>query len=404
MTFNYDEVKAAVKALGNVTDNDAFLEGFLSAFKFPQATYSRLKARAKGGVNEVLRVQGNRGLYFLASTAASLNSEFNILKKNNDLNKIKEAYIIIVNQTDILAFERDSGDTLETSKKDLHRYIEFFFSLLGIRRDTDSAEMQSVDKKAAEKFAELYDELRLKNHNLHDDIAELLCRLIFCCFADNIGVLTNEGLRSMVSIYTDSSGDNTSSFFCNLFDAVKSEARDGLPGYFQNIKYVDSRLFENSLPLLDFSRKARQLVLDLMGLDWSDISPDVLGMFVQSVVRDKAKSINNNNYTSTANIQKVINPLFMDGLYQEFERVKANSVECEALLKRVESIAVFDPSSATGNFLLVAYKELNRLAAKIKDAINGFSTVISRCDVTLSIPWQNFMASTTMVFPALSLD
>ncbi|MEG1564762.1 MAG: hypothetical protein RR365_13710, partial [Bacteroides sp.] len=132
MRVDYDKVQAAVKALGNVTDNDAFLAGFLSAFNFPSATYGRLVASTKKGVNQGLRIQGNGGVYFLASPAASLNSEFNIIKKNSNLSKIKEAFIVIVNETDVLAYERETGEMLESSKRDLHRYIEFFFSLLGI--------------------------------------------------------------------------------------------------------------------------------------------------------------------------------------------------------------------------------------------------------------------------------
>jgi hypothetical protein len=368
MRIDYDKVQAAVKALGNIIDNDAFLEGFLSAFNFPSATYSRLRASTQKGVNQGFRIQGNGGLYFLASTAASLNSELNILKKNSDLSKIKEAFIVVVNETDVLAYERDSGEVLETRKRDLHRHIEFFFSLLGIKPEAASEEMKSPDKKAAEKFAELYGELRMKNHNNSDDIAELLCRILFCCFADSIGVLANAGLRQLVANYTETSGTDTSAFFCNLFEAMKRESRDGLPGYFSNVRYIDARLFGYSLPLLDFSKKARSLVLDLMGLDWSDISPDVLGAFIQSIIREEAGN-SSGNYTSTANIQKVIGPLFMNGLYTNFERVKASREGCEALLRRVKSISVFDPSSGAGNFLLVAFKELNKLASKIDAAI-----------------------------------
>lgn len=404
MRIDYDKVQSAVRALGTVTDNDAFLEGFLSAFNFPQATYNRLMAGMKGGVNQGLRIQGNGGIFFLASTAASLNSEFNILKKNNDLSKIKEAYIVIVNESDILAYERTSEDVLETSKRDLHRYIEFFFSLLGIKPDAASDEMKSPDRKAAEKFAELYNELKLQNHNCGNDIAELLCRLLFCCFADSIGVLTNGGLRSLVANYTEASGSDTSAFFCNLFAATKTILRDGFPGYFSNVQYVDSRLFDEPLSLLDFSRKARSLVLDLMGLDWSDISPDILGSLVQSIIREEAGN-SNGNYTSTANIQKVIGPLFMDSLYNDFERVKANRDGCGALLRRIKTISVFDPSSGAGNFLLVAYKELNKLAGRISDEIDRLevsatlgcaSSALQVAEETalyggdLFIPWSNF--------------
>lgn len=403
MTIDYDKVQNAVKDLGSVTDNDAFLQGFLSAFNFPSATYTRLMARPKRATNEGVHIQGNGGVYFLAATAENLNSEFNILKRN-DLSKIKEDFIVIVNETDLLGYEQDSGDVLETSKADLYRYIEFFFPLLGIKPDSASEEMKSADRKAAEKFAELYHELNMKNCNRSADIAELLCRLLFCCFADSIGVLTSEGLRLLVSTYTAPSGSDTNSFFSNLFEAIKTKERSRLPGYFANVQYVDSRLFGDTLPLLDFSRKARSLVLDLMALDWSDISPDILGALIQSIVRDETGS-SCGNYTSTANIQKVIGPLFMDELYRSFDRTKASREGCEALLRRVRSISIFDPSSGAGNFLLVAFKELNKLAGRISAAIekhkatSTFSVATSSLGVAerptpygsgIFISWSNF--------------
>ena len=403
MTIDYDKVQNAVKDLGSVTDNDAFLQGFLSAFNFPSATYTRLMARPKRATNEGVHIQGNGGVYFLAATAENLNSEFNILKRN-DLSKIKEDFIVIVNETDLLGYEQDSGDVLETSKADLYRYIEFFFPLLGIKPDSASEEMKSADRKAAEKFAELYHELNMKNCNRSADIAELLCRLLFCCFADSIGVLTSEGLRLLVSTYTAPSGSDTNSFFSNLFEAIKTIERSRLPGYFANVQYVDSRLFGDTLPLLDFSRKARSLVLDLMALDWSDISPDILGALIQSIVRDETGS-SCGNYTSTANIQKVIGPLFMDELYRSFDRTKASREGCEALLRRVRSISIFDPSSGAGNFLLIAFKELNKLAGRISAAIekheatSTFSVATSSLGVAerptpygsgTFISWSNF--------------
>jgi hypothetical protein len=402
MRIDYDKVQAAVKAIGEVTDNDAFLEGFLSAFNFPSATYSRLIAGSKRTINEGVRIQGNGGLYFLASPTSSLHSEFDRFKKNRDLSKIKEAFIVLANENDILAFERVSGDVLETSKKDLHRYIEFFFSLLGIKPDSASDEMKSPDKKAAEKFAELYNELTLRNHNHNNDIAELLCRLLFCCFAESIGVLTSGGLRPLLLNYTEASGGDTNSFLCNLFEAMKSKSRDDLPGYFSKVEYVDSRLFGDCLPLLDFSKKARSLILDLMSLDWLDISPDILGSFVQSIIRDESGN-SSGNYTSTANVQKVIGPLFMDSLYRTFDRVKQNREGCKALLQRIKAISVFDPSSGAGNFLLVAYKQLNKLAHMINDAIERIEietvasypvmmvaeTPVPYDDGTL-ITWRNF--------------
>ena len=389
MTINYDKIQAAVKALGDVADNDLFLEGFLSAFNFPKATYNRLKVGMKSGTNSGIRIPGNGGLYFLPSAAASLNSEFNILKKNNDLSKIREAFIVIVNDTEIVAFERVTGDILETNKKDLYRYIEFFFSLLGIKPEVAPDEMKSADKKAAERFAGLYTELTLRNPLNTDIVSEFLCRLLFCCFADSIGVLSKSALRTVVTNYTDVSGSDLGTFFGNLFEALSSKSRNNLPGYFSCVKFTDARLFSDSLPPLVFSRKARDIVLNLMGLNWSDISPDILGSLIQSIVCEEAGFLTK-NYTTTANIQKVIGPLFMDELYSSFEQLKLNHEGCKTLLKRVCAISVLDPSSGAGNFLLVAYKELNKLAHKIKNeiCIHDQSAVVNHSEQCVT--WKNF--------------
>lgn len=399
MTIDYDKVQNAVKSLGSVTDNDAFLEGFLSAFGFPSATYIRLMARTKSFVNEGLHIQGNGGIFYLSTTAANLNSELNILKKN-DLSKIKEAFIIIVNETELLGYERDTCDILETSKSDLYRYIEFFFSLLGIKPDSTSEEMKTADKKAAEKVASLYNELNIKNPNRSADIAELLCRLLFCCFTDSLGLLTNGGLRSLLSSYSAVSGSDTDEFMRNLFIALKSKTRTTLPGYFSNVEYLDSRLFPIDLIALNYSKTARGLILDLFSLNWSDISPDILGALIQSIVREDAGS-SCGNYTSTANIQKVIGPLFLNELYRSFEKVKENREDCEALLQRIKAISVLDPSSGAGNFLLVSYRELNKLIRKIRAAIGVQSEGTQETGSTLLeqtaqdgsddiMPWENF--------------
>lgn len=402
MRIEYDKIQNAVKFLGSVRDNGAFLKGFLSAFGFPNSTYSRLKGIETNGVNKGINIQGNGGIFFLVSSSPNLNSEFNILKKNN-LNKIKEAFIILINDTDFLAYERCSRDVLETTKVDLYRHIEFFFSLLGVKVKATSYEMKSVDKKASEKFAELYRELIVHNKGRDEDITEFLWRLLFCCFADSIGVLANNGLRSIFLNYTNDSASDLNSFFVNLFKALKEESRSGLPGYFSSVQYVDSRLFEKTFPQLNFSTKTRNIILDLLGLDWSDITPDILGALIQSITRDEVS--NSCNYTSSSNIRKIIGPLFMDDLYRSFERVKNDRDGCEMLLNRIKAISVFDPSSGTGNFLLVAYKELNKLANKISDVIEGqtISTTSNLSVLSLqkagmfdqhhakdSVSWSNF--------------
>jgi hypothetical protein len=388
MTINYDKIQKDVKALGSQTNNASFLEGFLSAFNFPKATFARLSPSSQNGINQGTFVQ--RKIYFLPTTANNLYSEFNILKKN-DLAKVNTDFIIVVNETDLIAYEKASGEMLETSKSDLYRHVEFFFSLVGIKPNTVEDEVKSADMKAAEKFAKLYNELLINNFGRNNDIGELICRLLLCCFADSIGVLTNGSLRSMVINYTDTSVSNLDKFINNLFKAMKSEKRDQLPGYFANVKFINHCLFVTDIDSLAYSRTARDFIIDLFGLDWSEISPETLGGLIQSIIRSDDRN-SNSNYTATANIQKVICPLFLDELYRNFEKVKGSREGCEVLLKRVLGISVFDPSCGAGNFLLVAYKELNKLANRINETIKNLADASESKHQVLSplIPVTNF--------------
>jgi len=372
MTINYDKIKSDVRALGNQSNNNSFLEGFLSAFNFPKATFARLSIGSQHGINQGIFVQ--RKIYFLSTTANNLYSEFNILKKN-DLAKVNADFIIIANETNLIAYEKASEEMLETSKNNLYHHIEFFFSLMGIKQNAVEYVVKSADMKAAEKFAQLYNELLINNVGRNNDIDELICRLLLCCFADSIGVLTSGGLQSIMVNYTEVSGSNLDEFFNNLFAAIKIERRDQLPGYFTNVKFIDRRLFNSDITDLVYSRIARCFIVDLFGFDWSDISPEILGGLIQSIIRFNDKN-SNDNYTSTANIYKVIGPLFMDELYRDFEKIKENREDCEMLLERILKISIFDPSCGAGNFLLVAYKELNKLANLISETIKNLTNAL----------------------------
>jgi len=360
MTVNYDKIQNDIQTLGTIADNDAFLEGFLSAFNFPKATLARTKT--KNNIEQGVYIQGNGNVFFLASNAENLHSTFNILKKN-DLAKIKVSFIIIANEIDLLVYESVSKKILETSKRELYKYIEFFYPLLGIKQNI-AIDEKSVDIETAKKFAQLHNELILKNPDYNKDIHEFSYRLLFCCFIDSLGILTNSRLNFLISTYTDESGSDTGIFFNNLFKSLKIKSRSNLPRYFIDIKFIDAPLFSETIETLTFSKLARSLILELLRLNWSKISPEIFGALIQSIISDP-----NANYTLTTNIKKVIDPLFMKELYHSFENTKTNRDGCEILLRRIRSISVFDPSCGTGNFLLVAFKELNELASKVDEAI-----------------------------------
>lgn len=170
--------------------------------------------------------------------------------------------------------------------------------------------------------------------------------------------------------YTEESGRDFPEFMSSLYLAIKNANRSNLPLHFKQVNYIDSRLFEKDISRISFTRKMRTLMLEIMSFDWSNVDPEILGSLIQSIIIPNDESITG-NYTATANVQKVIGPLFLNALYSEYEKCKNNSNDCSLLVERIKKICIFDASCGCGNFLLVSYKELNLLLSKIAYSIGS---------------------------------
>jgi len=147
---------------------------------------------------------------------------------------------------------------------------------LGIKPNTIGEAIQTADMKAAEKFASLHNELLKLNPDRENDIGELICRLLLCCFANSIGSLASNGIQSIVSNYTDVSGSEMDAFINNLFAAMKSTERENLPGYFSNVNFIDERLFGSDIAEFVYNKTIRSLIVELLSIDWSEVSLEML--------------------------------------------------------------------------------------------------------------------------------
>ena len=100
-------------------------------------------------------------------------------------------------------------------------------------------------------------------------------------------------------------------------------------------------------------------------LEWSKISPAIFGSMFQGIMDPEERREIGAHYTSEENILKVINPLFMDDLWAEFERVKSTPKKLEEFHEKIASLRILDPACGCGNFLITTYKELRRLELEI---------------------------------------
>ena len=138
-----------------------------------------------------------------------------------------------------------------------------------------------------------------------------------------------------------------------------------IPEFLKSFPYVNGGLFDKEVPVPEFSRKSRAIIIECGSLNWRTINPDIFGSMIQAVVHHSQRGNLGIHYTSVKNIMKVIKPLFLNDLYEEFEKTSKSQKKLKNLLKRLYHLRIFDPACGSGNFLIMAYKELCRLEIKI---------------------------------------
>lgn len=369
MITDINKLQQDIRAIGSVSDSAEFFEGFLRTFDIPVSTIDRLKSTSSYDVNVGVRI--GQQVFYLASEGSNLYSDLNILKKNN-ISSLKTRFAMIANATEVLVFDLRTEETLFSTKENLYSHVDFFFPLIG-REKPVVEENVAVNIKVSEKFAQLYNECRLNNtQTALADISELICRTLFCCVIDSMGLLMtgDSSLYVFAQKYTDESGRDFSDFMASLYWAMKQPDHSNLPTHFRQVNYIDSRLFDKDISNISFTKNMRSLMLEIMSFDWSNVDPEILGSLIQSIIVPDDESITG-NFTATTNVQKVIGPLFLNALYSEYEGCKNERAACIALIERIRNICVFDTSCGCGNFLLVSYKELNLLLSKIASSVGS---------------------------------
>jgi very-short-patch-repair endonuclease len=119
------------------------------------------------------------------------------------------------------------------------------------------------------------------------------------------------------------------------------------------------------IPVPRFSKIARSYLLHVGSLDWKQINPDIFGSMIQAVADEEERGALGMHYTSVPNILKVLNPLFLDDLRTQLEAAGDNGRKLLNLRSRMARIRVFDPACGSGNFLVIAYKEMRAIEAEI---------------------------------------
>ena len=260
-----------------------------------------------------------------------------------------------------------NGKTTEFALADLHRHVRLFGFIAGYRVQEITAQ-NPVNIHAAERMGRLHDALKASGYSGHA-LEVLLVRLLFCLFADDTGIFQPaQAFRAFIEERTSADGSDVGPRLAQLFqvlntpDAKRSPALDTQLATFP---YINGKLFEESLPMADFTAPMREALLDACALDWSAISPAIFGSLFQSIMDTRARRNLGAHYTSEENILKLIKPLFLDDLWAEFHKVKNNKNRRFEFHKKLRQLTFFDPACGCGNFLVISYRELRLLELEV---------------------------------------
>jgi len=365
-----------------------FIYDFLSCFGLPKATIARLK----GGNLNVARKDGctllKSKVYFerLRSDllkAGTPSQALTAAKRDRQIAANKPRFLIATDFKTLAAFDTKKGDEIEFPITELHENYAFFLPLAGMEKIVFQAEAEA-DVKAAEHMAKLYDLIRAdnppKNREDRHALNVFLTRLLFCYFAEDTGIFEDKSFISAVGQFTQPDGSDVAEFLRELFLHLNTDPKSGTKPkeHFKKFKYVNGGLFNDTRArhsaVPKFYAKSRQRLIDLGTKGWKEINPDIFGSMFQGVVDDEKRAELGMHYTSVPNIMKVIKPLFLDELYEELEKAKGSETKLKKLQARLYKMRFFDPACGSGNFLIIAYKELRRLEMALFRALDAVGT------------------------------
>ncbi|MDX9961781.1 MAG: N-6 DNA methylase [Aliarcobacter sp.] len=280
-------------------------------------------------------------------------------------------------------YDTKTSDSLDTELLNIVNHYDFFLPLAGMEKANFQDE-NPADVKASLKMAKLYDELQKNNHfESKEDIHSLnvfLTRLLFCYFAEDTNIFEDNVFTSSISSHTSIDGSDVDSYMQRLFkifNTPQDQREINTPEYLQKFPYVNGGLFRDIVKVPTFTTKSRNILIEIGQLQWSQINPDIFGSMIQAVVTPDHRGNMGMHYTSVPNIMKVIEPLFLDELYLEFEKAYENKSKLQSLLNRLTKIKIFDPACGSGNFLIIAYKKLRELEMSILKRIDSLDGQMS---------------------------
>ena len=369
------EFKAALKMLSASFDAAKFPYDFLAACGKPANTIENLRH----GDTNVSDIDGavlqEHHIHIMGCGRGAVDETMKALRDSRATRRkrYKVRFLLASDGRDVRVGIVDAGKTTETMSfpyKKLHDndHNQVMCAIAGIGVVKPYTENE-VDERAARKLSELYVALMKNNPDWdcpekRDEIHLFLARIVFCFFAEDTGVFRKKNIfTDTVDSMSVKDTPNTHTEIANIFRKMND------PAYGGDFRYVNGGLFAGSLDVPVFNKEARSLFLEIGKLEWTKINPDIFGSMIQTIASQEERSRLGMHYTSVPNIMRVLKPLFLDDLEAELKSAGRDKGKLAALRERMTRIRVFDPACGSGNFLVIAYKELRRIENALEQTV-----------------------------------
>ena len=312
--------------------------------------------------------------------------------KDDDLPR----YMLLSDFATFELYDLDEGENgkVAFNLADLPEHVEKFGLILGVEKRTFK-DQDPVNIKAAERVGLLHDALADSGYIGHD-LEQFLVRIVFCFFADDTGIFEPRDIfLDLLESRTREDGSDLGGWLAQLFQVLNTPEDRRATTLDEDLAlfpYVNGDLFRSMLPIPSFDSRMRQRLIDACHFNWSAISPAIFGSLFQSVMEKDERRRQGAHYNTEQNILKVIEPLFLDDLREEFQRLKARRdtrriPELISFQQRLGDLSFFDPACGCGNFLIIAYRELRELEIEVlkeirpRGQVDAFAELLSVVDV-----------------------
>ncbi|WP_374356425.1 class I SAM-dependent DNA methyltransferase [Thermomonas sp.] len=401
--MNAVEIEQALSDLAaQAFDGAEFPFQFLAAFGNKATTIQRLRKGDSNASDVPGGLLQRNHIHIAVAEPGEVGKTLTALKASLKTAQAKAKFILATDGATLEAEELATGDAIACEFPQFPDHFGFFLPLAGISTIKEIKD-NPIDVRATGRLNKLYVELLRENpawasEKRRPDMNHFMARLIFCFFAEDTDIFLGDSLfTTTVDRMSERDGANVHEVLETIFRAMNTttdaRAAAGLPRWANEFPYVNGGLFSGSTEVPKFTRTARSYLYQAGQLNWREINPDIFGSMIQAVADDEERGALGMHYTSLPNILKVLNPLFLDDLRAQLESAGENKIKLLNLRKRMAHIRVFDPACGSGNFLVIAYKQMREIEAQI-NRLRGEANLASE------IPINNFRGIELRDFPA----